>query len=136
MPTPISRWVYIREYDFIKMQKSALKLYDRVTFTPLTKSDIDHKSTIELLKNPDTFNKLNMPDWYDCQDPILRHRLPLLAQKIRKMYNVNYAKWTWEHDSETDLIYIQAKSSGPKSPLGIAWFEKDVQHTRNAFCSL
>lgn len=122
----IRRFNYIREYDFNKIKKQSLKLYDRVTFTPLTKSELDQQTTLELLKDPNIFNKMYMPDWVDCPNRFLYHMLPLLARKIRKMYNVNYAKWTWEHDNETDFIYIQAKDSGPRSPVGIAWFEKDV----------
>lgn len=126
MPAPISRWIYIREYDFNKMKNKALKLYDRVEFNPLTKTDIDHKTTLELLKNPDAFKSRYIPSWEDCPNIVLRHIFPLLAQKIGKMYNVNYAKWSWEHNDETDLIYVQAKDGGPNSPIGIATFEKDV----------
>lgn len=122
----IKRFVYIREYDFNKILKQSLKLYDRVTFEPLTKSQIDQQTTLELLKNPNFFNKIDMPDWMECPSIMLRHYCPLLARKMRKMYNVNYTKWDWEYDNETDLIYVQGKSNGPRSPIGIAWFEKDV----------
>ena len=123
----LKRSIIIREYDYPKFQRQALKnnLYDRVEFIPCDINELEQEVTLETLKNPDYLKQLD----FDYMTNNFWHHnrgVRLLAKKIQKMYNTQYVKWTWEVDDDTGYIYIQAKENTSRTRIGIAWVEKDL----------
>lgn len=119
------RKVIIREYDFKKVQDQAIglhydgvALYDRVSFTPLNKDELEKIKMVDILRGKDTpftevrFN-LEMPSvlLYDLRD---------------YLYNDKYYNWLVTVDEE-GYICVQSRKNTPKTRIGWGVFEKDLK---------
>ena len=116
----------IREYDFNKIRDQALgigyyvdntALYDRVSWTPISKDTLEKLKLQEILKgktSPLTTADLN-----------LKMPAVLVAQLRDYLYNEKYYHWKVSVDEEGYLC-IQSKSNAPKTRLGWGVFEKDL----------
>ncbi len=122
----LKRKVIIREYDFERVKTQAFSplsmmgsletLYDRAEFRPLVREELEKENLVKILKNPDKKN------------PFKPTEIPasLLFNIKDYLYNENYTKWHSEYDSE-GYIWIQARKNTPRSRLGWAIFEKDIE---------
>lgn len=120
----LRRKVIIREYDFNKVRDRAFslyennRLYDRASFMPLDKFNIEKIKLIELLKgksSPIATVTINL------KDPAL-----LLYQLKDYLYNEKYYAWNVSLDDE-GFICVQSRINTPKTRLGWGVFEKDLK---------
>lgn len=118
----LKRKVIIREYDFNKVKEQAtglyydgMSLYDRVSFSPLSRDNLEKENLLRLLKDP---NKTN---------PFKPTEVPaLLLFNIKDyLFNQKYIEWNAEYDKD-GYIWVQARKNTPRSKLGWGIFEKDL----------
>lgn len=114
----LRRRCLIREYDFQRVKAEALspklKLYDRVEFTPLQLTDLEHQQVIDLLKGKE------VPTWSDLKVPAVS-----LYKLKDHLYDVRYYGWTVNYD-EDGYLCVQARKNTPLSRIGWGIFEKDL----------
>lgn len=111
----LRRRILIREYDYNQIEYRAKTLYDRVTFTPICRKDLEQEELVLMLKNPEN-------DWdppWGLEDTI---SILLWRNKVL-LYNQDYIRWRLT--DEIDSITIQSRKNTPVSKLGWATFEKD-----------
>jgi len=121
------RKVIIREYDYNKVRDQALggsiydgmALYDRASFTPLNQETLEKLKVVEILKG-----KTNTP----ILGANLNLVVPaLLVSQLRDyLYDSRYYSWQVTID-EDGYLCVQARKNTPKSRLGWAVFEKDLE---------
>jgi len=123
----LRRKVLIREYDFNKIKTKATAkvdryetLYDRVTFTPITKNDLEKEYLIYLLTK-DENNVTNNPwnSWKPTDYPA-----SYLWYIKKKLYNEDYARWDCRFDDDGFLL-VQYSKGKPETKLGWGVFEKE-----------
>ncbi len=123
----LTRKVIIREYDYNKVRDQALgglifdgmALYDRADFTPLNQEALEKLKVIEILKG-----KKNTP----LLEADLNLNMPaLLVSQLRDyLYDSRYYNWRVTTD-EDGFLCVQSRKNTPKSRLGWAVFEKDLE---------
>jgi len=124
----IRRKVIIREYDFERVREEAFAplammgsletLYDRAEFTPLNQENLEKLKVLEILRG----KKTKLADIeLDLNMPSL-----LIVQLRDHLYNERYYHWKVTTDEEGYLC-VQARKNTPKSRLGWAVFEKDIE---------
>jgi len=123
----LTRKVIIREYDYNKVRDQALgglifdgmALYDRADFTPLNQEALEKLKVVEILKG-----KKNTP----LLEANLNLNMPaLLVSQLRDyLYDSRYYNWRVTTD-EDGFLCVQARKNTPKSRLGWAVFEKDLE---------
>ena len=124
----LRRKVIIREYDFNKVRDQAFaplammgvldSLYDRVEFTPISQENLEKLKVVEILKGKTT--KLSEVE-LDLKRPAI-----LVAQLRDYLYHAKYYRWNVTVDEE-GYVCVQARKNTPKSRLGWAVFEKDLE---------
>ncbi len=119
----LKRKVIIREYDFVKVKEQATglyfdgtALYDRVSFYPINRDNLEKENLLRILKNPDKTN------------PFKPTEVPaLLLFNIKDyLFNQKYIEWNAEYDND-GYIWVQARKNTPRSRLGWGIFEKDLK---------
>jgi hypothetical protein len=123
----LRRKVIIREYDYNKVRDQALgglifdgvALYDRASFTPLDQENLEKLKVVELLKGK-KHTPLIEAD-LDLKMPAL-----LVRQLTDYLYDDRYHSWQVTTD-EDGYLCVQARKNTPKSRLGWAVFEKDLE---------
>lgn len=119
----LKRKVIIREYDFVKVKEQAIglyfdgtALYDRVSFYPINRDNLEKENLLRILKNPDKTN------------PFKPTEVPaLLLFNIKDyLFNQKYIEWNAEYDND-GYIWVQARKNTPRSRLGWGIFEKDLK---------
>jgi hypothetical protein len=123
----LTRKVIIREYDYRKVRDQALggliydgvTLYDRAEFIPLNQEALEKLKVLEILRG-----KKNTP----ILEADLDLKIPaLLVSQLRDyLYDSRYYKWPVTTD-EDGYLCVQARKNTPKSRLGWAVFEKDLE---------
>ncbi len=124
----LRRKVIIREYDFNRVRDQAFaplammgvldSLYDRAEFTPISQENLEKLKVVEILRGKAT--KISEVE-LDLKKPAL-----LVAQLRDYLYNTKYYQWRVTVD-EDGYVCVQARKNTPKSRLGWAVFEKDVE---------
>ncbi len=124
----LRRKVIIREYDFNRVRDQAFaplammgvldSLYDRVEFTPISQENLEKLKVIEILKGKTT--KLSEVE-LDLKRPAI-----LVAQLRDYLYDAKYYRWNVTVDEE-GYVCVQARKNTPKTRLGWAVFEKDLE---------
>ncbi len=124
----LRRKVIIREYDFNRVRDQAFaplammgvldSLYDRAEFTPISQDNLEKLKLVEILKGKTT--KLSEIE-LDLQRPAI-----LVAQLRDYLYDVKYYRWNVTVDEE-GYVCVQARKNTPKTRLGWAVFEKDLE---------
>jgi hypothetical protein len=124
----LRRKVIIREYDYNKVRDQALGgliffdgmgLYDRAEFTPLNQETLEKLKVVEILRG-----KKNTPILeadLDLKIPAL-----LVRQLSDYLYDSRYYNWSVTTDDD-GFLCVQARKNTPKSRLGWAVFEKDLE---------
>lgn len=118
----------MREYDYNKVRKEAFTplimmgltetLYDRAFFIPLNQDNLEKLKLQEILRGksgPMTEAVIN-----------LKSPASLLYHLRDYLYNKKYIDWTVSTDEE-GYVCVQARKNTPKSRLGWAEFEKDLE---------
>ncbi len=128
MKRTLRRKVLIREYDFKHVREEAFapvagiglsnSLYDRAEFTPVNQDNLEKLKLLEILKDKKT--KLSDAE-LNLKNPAL-----LVAHLKDYLYNHKYCEWQVTIDEEGYLC-IQSRKNNPKSRLGWAVFEKDIE---------
>jgi hypothetical protein len=123
----LRRKVIIREYDYNKVRDQALgglifdgvALYDRAEFTPLNQEALEKLKVVEILRG-----KKNTP----ILEADLDLKMPArLVQQLKDyLYDDRYYQWSVTTD-ENGYLCVQARKNTPKSCLGWAVFEKDLE---------
>jgi hypothetical protein len=123
----LKRKVIIREYDYNKVRDQALgglvydgmTLYDRAEFTPLNQENLEKLKVVEILRG-----KKNTP----LLESNLDLKMPaLLVSQLRDyLYDNRYYNWHVTID-EDGFLCVQSRKNTPKSRLGWAVFEKDLE---------
>jgi hypothetical protein len=124
----LRRRVIIREYDYQKVCKEAFaplscmgikdSLYDRAEFTPLDQLALEKIKLVELLKG-----KTNILTTLDVE---IKNPALLLYNLKDFLYTDKY--YTWEVTVDEDkFVCVQARKNTPKSRIGWAVFEKDIE---------
>jgi len=122
----LRRRVLIREYDFEKVKPYALStgryqnqitLYDRVIFEPLDQDTLEKHLVIDILKGN---SKVLRDMKWDSYSPT-----GMLYSVKDHLYNTQYYQWMVTVDDQGYLC-VQARSNTPKSRMGWATFEKDL----------
>lgn len=122
----LRRKVIIREYDFNKVRDQALgglifdgmALYDRAEFTPISQENLEKLKVVEILKGKTS--KLSEVE-LDLKRPAI-----LVAQLRDYLYSDKYYQWKVTVDDD-GYICVQARVNTPRSRLGWAVFEKDME---------
>jgi hypothetical protein len=119
------RKVIIRETDFEKVKKQAFiplgvdVLYDRAEFIPLNQEALEKLKVVEILKGKKNTPLLEAD--LDLKKPAL-----LVSQLRDYLYDNRYYIWHVTVD-EDGFLCVQARKNTPKSRLGWAVFEKDLE---------
>jgi hypothetical protein len=125
----LRRKVIIREYDYRKVYVEAFMplscmgfketLYDRAEFTPLDYEALEKLKVIEILRGKKS-TPLITAEW--------NHNIPAMILFDLKdyLYDARYYDWKVTIDQEGYLC-VQARKNTPKTRLGWAVFEKDVE---------
>lgn len=117
----LRRRVIIRKYDYDRMVKDALgvfegtTLYDRAEFTPLNRDALEKQSLLLMLRDN--------PRWQHYKPT--PYPIHLLARFSDYLYDQSYLKWTVQWDDRGSM-WIQSRSNTPRTELGWAVFEKDL----------
>jgi hypothetical protein len=111
----LRREILIREYDFIRMNRQAQQLYDRISFEPITSDWIQKQITWASLKG----DKRTVQDYAVWQYPS-----SMLNRMENRLYDKSYLNWLVKYDDEGYLT-IRSRINAPISRLGWATFEKD-----------
>ena len=123
----LRRRVLMREYDYNKVTAKALaslkefghiSLYDRAEFVPLNQEGLEKLQIMEILKGKHG----------PLVDPLLDLSKPaMLVHKLKDyLYDEGYLNWNVSKD-EDGYICIQARSNTPKTRIGMAIFEKELE---------
>ncbi len=124
----LRRKVIIREYDFFKVEQQAIgnlgffkiaSLYDRAEFTPISQDALERLKMLEILKGKE-HSPLIKSEWNDNVPAMMLYQLK------DYLYNDNYCQWNVTID-EDGYICVQARKNTPKSRIGWAVFEKDIE---------
>jgi hypothetical protein len=125
----LKRQVIIREYDYKKVREEALaplstmglidSLYDRVSFMPVDQTALEKLKMLDILKGK-KHTPIIETKW-DLKMPGL-----LLWDLKDYLYDDRYSHWKVTTDEE-GFMCVQARKNTPKSRLGWAVFEKDVE---------
>ena len=125
----LKRKVIIREYDFNKIKSQALAplstmgiietLYDRAKFIPLNQEEFEKLKVLDILKGKKHTPILETE--YDFDRPTM-----LLHDLRDYLYNEKYWQWNVSID-EDGYMCVQARRNTPKTRLGWAEFEKDLE---------
>jgi hypothetical protein len=123
----LRRKVIIREYDYNKVRDQALggliydgmALYDRAEFTPLNQEALEKLKVLEILKGKKSTPLLEAD--LDLKKPAL-----LVRQLKDYLYDSRYYNWSVTTDDD-GFLCVQARKNTPKSRLGWAVFEKDLE---------
>jgi hypothetical protein len=123
----LTRKVIIREYDYNKVRDQALggliydgmAFYDRAEFTPLNQEALEKLKVVEILQG-----KKNTPIIEADLDLKMPSRL--VAQLRDYLYDNRYYNWSVTTD-EDGYLCVQARKNTPKSRLGWAVFEKNLE---------
>ncbi len=125
----LRRRVIIREYDYKKVEEQALAplstmgiietLYDRVSFMPLDQTALEKLKMLDILKGKKSTPILETK--WDLKMPAL-----LLWDLKDYLYNDRYCHWRVSTDEE-GFMCVQARANTPKSRLGWAECEKDLE---------
>lgn len=116
----LRRKVIIREYDYKKvshdalMNRQAVCLYDRASFSPIKLTDLEKHQMIEILKGKE------QPTWRDLQSPAIT-----LYNVKDSLYDPRYYDWQVTYDEEGYLC-VQSRKNTPLSRIGWGIFEKDL----------
>jgi len=125
----LRRKVLIREYDFNKIKTKATAkinryetLYDRATFTPITKDDLEKEYMLFILTKDEGVGKTQNPmdHWKPTEYPS-----SYLWCISKKLYNEDYARWESRFDEDGYLVVKHSKGK-PETKLGWAVFEKQL----------
>lgn len=111
----LKRRTLIRESDFRRIRARALRLYDRVEFTPVSCKEIEQEYLLGVLKSNSNHHKDSPPN--------LQYPRSYLRTIKHKLYDVNYAEWLSYQDN--DLIYVKSRANARPSCLGWVTFERD-----------
>ena len=118
----LRRKVIIREYDFEKVKYQAflpigaVTLYDRAEFNPFTKDTLTRDYLMKILGDK-TKKGLARPD---------QHPANWLYDMKDFLYSDKYINYHPEYD-EDGYVWVQARKNTPKTRLGWAVFEKDLE---------
>ncbi len=125
----LRRKVIIREYDFNKVRDQAFAplsitgqlsaLYDRAEFTPISQETLEKLKVLEILKGKKSTPLLKAD--LDLKKPAL-----LVLHLRDYLYSDKYYQWRVTVDDD-GYVCVQARSNTPKSRLGRAVFEKDIE---------
>ena len=125
----LKRKVIIREYDFNKIKSQALAplstmgiietLYDRAKFIPLNQEEFEKLKVLDILKGKKHTPILETE--YDFDRPTM-----LLHDLRDYLYNEKYWQWNVSID-EDGYMCVQSRRNTPKTRLGWAEFEKDLE---------
>jgi hypothetical protein len=116
----LRRKVIIREYDYKKvahdalLNRQAIALYDRASFSPIKLTDLEKHQMIEILKGKE------QPTWRDLQSPAIA-----LYNVKASLYDPRYYDWQVTFDEEGYLC-VQSRKNTPLSRIGWGIFEKDL----------
>jgi hypothetical protein len=123
----LKRKIFIREYDFNKIKtKATIKtdrhgaLYDRATFVPITKDDLEKEYILHLLTKDENDNKSAMNNLKPTDYP-----KSYLWDIRKKMYDEDYINWNSRFDDNGYLV-VRYNKSTPETKLGWGIFEKDL----------
>lgn len=129
MKRTLTRKVIIREHDYKKVAEASLAplitmgitetLYDRVSFIPLDQEALEKLKILDILKGK--HRTPIMETKWDLKMPGL-----LLWDLKDYLYNERYCHWSVTTDDE-GVMCVQARKNTPKSRLGWAVFEKDLE---------
>lgn len=119
----------MREYDYRKVYLEALMplscmgikdtLYDRAEFTPLNREALEKLKMLEILKGKE-HTPLIKSEWNNSIPAML------LFDLKDYLYDVRYYEWQVTVD-EDGYLCVQARKNTPKTRLGWAVFEKDIE---------
>jgi hypothetical protein len=125
----LRRKVIIREYDYRKVYTEALlplscmgikdTLYDRAEFTPLNYEALEKLKLVEILKGKQ-YSPLVKSEWNNGIPAML------LFDLKDYLYDIRYYDWEVTVD-EDGYLCVQARKNTPKTRLGWAVFEKDIE---------
>ena len=124
----LRRKIFIREYDFDKIKTKATAkvdryetLYDRATFTPVKKDDLEKAYLVFLLTKDENDNTLNpMNSWKPTEFPS-----SYLWHIKKQLSNEDYARWDSRFDDDGYLL-VRYNKTTPETKLGWGIFEKDL----------
>lgn len=111
----LKRRTLIRESDFYRIRARALRLYDRVEFTPVSCKEIEQEYMLNILAGD--------PNKHRDSPPNLQYPRSYLRTIKNKLYDSKYAEWLSYQDN--DLIYVKSRGNARPSCLGWARFERD-----------
>jgi hypothetical protein len=122
----LKRKVIIREYDYHRVADEAtgfyydgVSLYDRAKFIPLNQEAFEKLKVLDILKGKKHTPILEAEHGFD--------RPRMLLHELRDyLYNYKYCNWRVTID-EDGYMCVQARSNTPKTRLGWAEFEKDLE---------
>lgn len=122
----LRRKVIIREYDYQRLRKEAFMplatmgivdtLYDRAEFTPFTKDQLSQEYLLKVLGSK-TFKNSSRPT---------QHPANWLYDMRDYLYSSKYIDYHPEYDEE-GYVWVQARKNTPRTRLGWAVFEKDLE---------
>ena len=125
----LRRKVIIREYDYRKVYTEALlplscmgfkeTLYDRAEFTPLNYEALEKLKLVDILKGKQ-YSPLVKSAWNNGIPAML------LFDLKDYLYDIRYYDWEVTVD-EDGYLCVQARKNTPKTRLGWAVFEKDIE---------
>lgn len=126
MKRTLKRRVIIREYDYKLVAEKATSpfdggntLYDRSSFIPLNQEAFEKLKVLDILKGKKHTPILETE--YDFDRPTM-----LLHDLRDYLYNEKY--WQWHVTVDKDgYMCVQSRSNTPKTRLGWAEFEKDLE---------
>ncbi len=126
MKRTLKRKVIIREYDYRKVADEAtgaffdgVALYDRAKFIPLNQEEFEKLKVLDILKGKKHTPILEAECGFD--------RPTMLLHELRDyLYNYKYCQWRVSID-EDGYMCVQSRSNTPKTRLGWAEFEKDLE---------
>jgi hypothetical protein len=125
----LRRKVIIREYDYRKVYVEAFTplscmgfkdtLYDRAEFTPLNFEALEKLKLVDILKGKQ-YSPLVKSAWNNGIPAML------LFDLKDYLYDIRYYDWEVTVD-EDGYLCVQARKNTPKTRLGWAVFEKDIE---------
>ena len=124
----LRRKIIIREYDFNRIRTKATAkvdryetLYDRATFIPINKDELEKEYLIFLLTK-DESDKTSDPmnSWKPTEFPS-----SYLWHIKKQLYNEDYARWDCRFDDDGRVL-IRYNKGTPETKLGWGVFEKEL----------
>lgn len=113
----VKREIFIREYDYEKIfQRDAKRLYDRVSWEPVTADWCAKQHTWATLKD-DNYAK-NIYGVYEYPHSMVVKLKP-------KLYDKRYIDWLIRYDNEGYLT-VRSRTNVKPSRMGWARVEKDI----------